>query len=137
MATETLLRRGLYRDSVTLMRLAATLEARPGIARASVVMASPANLTMLAENGVSVGRIEAGANYLLVAVEGACEVRDISVGYVGQGLGLVRWQTERLPDYNSLAWTPNPTPSWLFYSRKSAIWTVIGDVNVAQGTTWL
>ena len=70
MATETLLRRGLYRDSVTLMRLAATLEARPGVARASVVMATPANLAMLAETGVSLGPIEAGANDLLVAVEG-------------------------------------------------------------------
>ena len=70
MATETLLRRGLYRDSVTLMRLAAALEARSGVARASVVMATPANLAMLAEDGVSVGRIEAGANDLVVAMEG-------------------------------------------------------------------
>ena len=70
MATRTLLRRGLYRDSVSLMRLAAALEAEPGVARASAVMASPANLAMLAGNGVSLGGVEAGANDLLVAIEG-------------------------------------------------------------------
>ena len=70
MAVETLLRRGLYRDSVTLMRLAAALEARPGVARASAVMATPANLEMLAEHGVPVAETEAGANDLLVVLEG-------------------------------------------------------------------
>ena len=70
MATRTLLRRGLYRDSVTLMRLAAALETEPGVARASAVMASPANLAMLAGNGVPLDGIEAGANDLLVVVEG-------------------------------------------------------------------
>ena len=70
MAVETLLRRGLYRDSVTLMRLAAALEARPGVARASAVMATPANLRMLAEHGVPAGGTEAGPNDLLIAVEG-------------------------------------------------------------------
>ena len=70
MAVETLLRRGLYRDSVTLMRLAAALEARPGVARASAVMATPANLEMLAEHGVPVSETEAGANDLLVVLEG-------------------------------------------------------------------
>ncbi|MDE0058977.1 MAG: acyl-CoA synthetase FdrA [Defluviicoccus sp.] len=70
MATETLLLRGLFRDSVTLMQLAAALEAEPGIARASVAMASPANLAMLAESGVALESIEARANDLLVVVEG-------------------------------------------------------------------
>ena len=70
MAVETLLRRGLFRDSVTLMQLAAALEAEPGIARASAAMASPANLAMLAENGVALESIEARANDLLVVVEG-------------------------------------------------------------------
>ncbi len=70
MATETLLRRGLFRDSVALMQLAAALEAEPGIARASAAMASPANLAMLAESGVALDAVEARANDLLVAVEG-------------------------------------------------------------------
>ncbi len=70
MAVETLLRRGLYRDSVTLMRLAAALEARPGVARASAVMATPANLEMLAEHGVPAAEAEAGPNDLLVVLEG-------------------------------------------------------------------
>ena len=79
----------------------------------------------------------AAAPVHIPAAVDTCEVRDVSVGYVGQGVGLARWQTERLCDYNSLAWTPIPTPSWLLYSRKSAIWTAIGDVKVAQGTTSL
>ncbi len=70
MAVDILLRRGLYRDSVALMRLAAALEARPGIDRASAVMATPANLRMLAENGVPADAGHAGPNDLLVAVEG-------------------------------------------------------------------
>ncbi len=70
MAVETLLLRGLYRDSVTLMRLAAALEARPGVTRASAVMATPANLEMLAEHGVPVAETGAGPNDLLVVVEG-------------------------------------------------------------------
>ena len=70
MAVETLLRRGLYRDSVTLMRLAAALEARPGVARASAVMATPANLDMLAEHGVPAAGTDAGANDLLIVLEG-------------------------------------------------------------------
>ena len=70
MAVETLLRRSLYRDSVTLMRLAAALEARPGVARASAVMATPANLDMLAEHGVPAAGTDAGANDLLVVLEG-------------------------------------------------------------------
>ncbi len=70
MAVRSLLRRGLFRDSVTLMQLAAALESEAGIARASAVMASPANLAMLGENGVALAGIEARANDLLVIVEG-------------------------------------------------------------------
>ena len=87
MAVETLLRRGLYRDSVSLMRLAATLEARPGVARASAVMATPANLQMLAEHGVATAGTEAGANDLLVVVEG--EDGQVLTGALGAAAALL------------------------------------------------
>ena len=69
MATRSLLRRGLYRDSVTLMRLAAALESRDGVARAAAAMASAANLAMLAGDGLAVAE-EAGPDDLVVAVRG-------------------------------------------------------------------
>ena len=39
--------RNLYRDSVSLMQLSSTLGGLPGIAQASVVMATEANLALL------------------------------------------------------------------------------------------
>ena len=87
MAVETLLRRGLYRDSVTLMRLAAALEARPGVARASAVMATPANLDMLAEHGVPAAGTDAGANDLLIVLEG--EDGEVLAAALGAAAGLL------------------------------------------------
>lgn len=58
----------LYRDSVTLMALASKLEKLPGVERAGVMMATPANLGILAEAGL----VSADASYapddLVVAV---------------------------------------------------------------------
>jgi succinyl-CoA synthetase alpha subunit len=62
--------RNLYRDSVSLMQLSATLGALAGIRRASAVMASEANLALLREAGLAVGDIQAGPNDLVVAIEG-------------------------------------------------------------------
>ena len=87
MAVETLLRRGLYRDSVSLMRLAAALEARPGVARASAAMATPANLEMLAGHGAAADGAEAGANDLLIAVEG--EDRDVLAAALDEAAALL------------------------------------------------
>ena len=70
MATTHKLFRNLYRDSVSLMQLSATLGALDGIRRASAVMASKANLALLREAGLAVGGIEAGPNDLVVAIEG-------------------------------------------------------------------
>ena len=59
-----------YRDSVSLMQISAALSARPGIAQASAVMASEANLDLLSQAGL----LDAGGAYaasdLLIAVEG-------------------------------------------------------------------
>ena len=46
------LKPALYRDSVALMRLAADLQARPGIRQAAALMATPANQAALAESGL-------------------------------------------------------------------------------------
>ena len=48
----TTIRPGLYKDSVALMRIAEGLLARPGIRRATLMMATPANLEILAEAGL-------------------------------------------------------------------------------------
>ena len=61
---------GLYRDSVALMQLSATLEKMPGVERASAVMATAANLALLQESGLLTGSMAASPNDLLVAVRG-------------------------------------------------------------------
>lgn len=65
----------LYRDSVTLMQLAARLRGLVGIDEASCVMATPANLAQLADAGLEVAA-EPRPSDLLVVVRGdaaACE----------------------------------------------------------------
>jgi FdrA protein len=64
-----LVRRDTYRDSVELMRVAAQLEQIPGIARAALLMATPANRQLLAEAGLLAGAaVEARPNDLVIAV---------------------------------------------------------------------
>ena len=60
----------LYRDSVSLMQLSATLGGMAGVEQASAVMATPANLALLAEAGLMDGKVAARPNDLLVAVSG-------------------------------------------------------------------
>jgi succinyl-CoA synthetase alpha subunit len=59
-----------YRDSVALMQLSAQLGKRPGVAQASAIMASPANLALLREAGLLAGEVAAGPNDLLIALAG-------------------------------------------------------------------
>src|SRR5438093_7695408 len=64
-----LVRRDTYRDSVELMRVAADLEQLPGVTRAALLMATPANRGLLAEAGLLVGEaMAAGPNDLVIAV---------------------------------------------------------------------
>ena len=63
----------LYRDSVALMRLSADLSGMPGIGLASAVMATDANLALLREAGLVEEPPDAGANDLLVVIEGEGE----------------------------------------------------------------
>ncbi|MCI0429930.1 MAG: acyl-CoA synthetase FdrA [Rhodospirillales bacterium] len=60
----------LYRDSVSLMQLSAALGKRPGVAQASAVMATPANLELLREAGLMDAAVKPSPNDLLVAVRG-------------------------------------------------------------------
>ncbi len=61
--------RNAYRDSVELMRIAAEIERLPGITRAGLVMATPANLAIVVEAGLAEGlEPGAGPNDLLVAL---------------------------------------------------------------------
>ena len=60
----------LYRDSVSLMQLSASLAARPGIEQASAIMATPANLALLAAAGLERGKLAPSPNDLLIAVRG-------------------------------------------------------------------
>ncbi|HMK71164.1 MAG TPA: oxidoreductase, partial [Xanthobacteraceae bacterium] len=73
MAQVTKVIRNFYRDSVALMRLSAHLSALAGVRQASAVMASPNNLALLREAGLLAGDIAAGANDLLVALDGEDE----------------------------------------------------------------
>ena len=59
-----------YRDSVTLMQLAAKLARLPGISGASASMATPANLDLLREAGTDVSSVQAGPNDLLIVLQG-------------------------------------------------------------------
>jgi len=60
----------LYRDSVSLMQLSATLGKRPGVEQVSAVMATPANLELLRAAGLMDGAVAASPNDLLVALRG-------------------------------------------------------------------
>ena len=65
--------RNLYRDSVSLMQLADAVSKLPGVAQASVLMASAANLGLMRDAGLVAGAVDAGANDLLIAVRAKSE----------------------------------------------------------------
>ncbi|HSO28924.1 MAG TPA: hypothetical protein VLS28_03410, partial [Candidatus Sulfomarinibacteraceae bacterium] len=67
--------RNSYRDSVELMQIAAELESLPGIGRAGLVMATPANREVLAGAGLlAEAALDAGPNDLVVALAADDEV---------------------------------------------------------------
>jgi FdrA protein len=70
--TSCLVRPDTYRDSVELMRVAAELEKLPGVSRAALMMATPANRELLSGAGLLDARAaSAGPNDLVVAVAAA------------------------------------------------------------------
>jgi FdrA protein len=60
----------LYRDSVSLMALSASLGKRAGVEQVSAVMATPANIALLREARLLEGEISASPNDLLLALRG-------------------------------------------------------------------
>src|SRR5215467_3196658 len=70
--TTCLIRPDTYRDSVELMRVAALVERVPGVRRAALMMATPANRELLAGAGLLDAKAgAAGPNDLVVAVSAA------------------------------------------------------------------
>ncbi len=68
--TQCLILPSLYRDSVVLMQLSRTLEARPEVHRAAVMMGTPQNRDLLRDAGLLTPEGEAsGANDLLICVQ--------------------------------------------------------------------
>ncbi|HTT09784.1 MAG TPA: acyl-CoA synthetase FdrA [Burkholderiaceae bacterium] len=68
----------LYKDSVSLMQIAAKLREREGIEQASCVMGTPANLAQLGDAGLSVD-IKVAPSDLLVVVRGESEACDAAL----------------------------------------------------------
>ncbi len=62
-------RRGVYHDSVTLLRLSQTAASTPGVTVAQVAMATPLNLELAAGLGFSIP-VGAGPNDLLITISG-------------------------------------------------------------------
>jgi FdrA protein len=70
--TRCLVRRDTYCDSVELMRVATLVEKLPGVSRAALMMATPANRELLAGAGLlDATGAAAGPNDLVVAVAAA------------------------------------------------------------------
>ena len=63
----------LYRDSVTLMSLAAALERRAGVTRAGVVMGTPGNLAILERSAMLPAGVAPAPDDLVVVVRGVDE----------------------------------------------------------------
>ncbi len=69
-AVRCAVRAGSYYDSVVLMQLQRALAALPGVLDAGVVMATPANLEVLAASGLAPGEgVSAGPHDLLIAIK--------------------------------------------------------------------
>ncbi len=75
----------LYKDSVSLMQLGATLRTRDGIAEASCIMATPANLAQLQDAGLDVA-VDATPSDLLVVVRGEPAACDAAIAAAGAAL---------------------------------------------------
>ena len=72
MALLTLVRPSFYQDSVALLALARELRARPDVAEAAALMATPANRELLAQAGLLTAEAAAaGPNDLVVVIDAA------------------------------------------------------------------
>ena len=72
MALLTLVRQSFYQDSVALLALARELRARPDVAEAAALMATPANRELLAQAGLLTAEAAAaGPNDLVIVIDAA------------------------------------------------------------------
>jgi succinyl-CoA synthetase alpha subunit len=96
-AVQVLVVRNTYRDSVELMRVAAEVERQAGVERAAVVMATPANLGVLATAGLlDDAARSAGPNDLVIAVAGPAEALALARSLLsGQAASPTAAATER------------------------------------------
>jgi FdrA protein len=65
--------RGVYHDSLTLMRVARAVQDQPGVSKVAALMGTPANLDVLTEAGFPRPPEGAGPGDLILAVEGDSE----------------------------------------------------------------
>ena len=66
----SIIKPNLYKDSVALMRIAETVQAREGVKRATLLMGTAANKDILAEAGLLDAAVSgAGANDVMMFVE--------------------------------------------------------------------
>ncbi len=71
MAVANRVRKGVYLDSVALMRLSQTVSGLPGVTTAALMIGSASNRGILQEAGLLTPDCEAGANDLIIAVQAA------------------------------------------------------------------
>src|SRR5262249_37619442 len=81
-------RRDTYRDSVDLMRVAAAVEQQPGVRRAALLMATPANRDLLAQAGLLAGAATAArpADLVIAVAAESAEVADAALAHAAAQL---------------------------------------------------
>lgn len=85
-----------YRDSVALMAIASTTEHLDGIMRVGAVMATPANLRLLAESDMLPDDLDAAPDDLLIVVRGeTSEAAEAALAEAERALTTVETSTER------------------------------------------
>ena len=97
----------LYKDSVTLMQLGARLRERTGVAQASCLMATPANLAQLLDADLSIDTAASPSDLLVVVGGVVVIVGGRGAGHVGAALErrvrLVGWRRIAGLDHRQLA----------------------------------
>jgi hypothetical protein len=86
----------LYKDSVTLMQLGAGLRSRVGVAEASCIMATPANLAQLADAGLAID-VAVAPSDLLVVVRGEPSACEDAIAAAGECSGRRAPPAEAMP----------------------------------------
>jgi FdrA protein len=120
MSLKTEIRRGIYYDSVVLMQLQRALLALPGVQDAGVVMATPANMQLLAQSGLLTDAAgPAAPDDLLIVIKGDSETQALGALAEIDAL-LARRRTATTDDYRpkslSAAVRQLPEAAWVLVS---------------------